>query len=492
MKEKDFDDIGKRLYDQEADPPKDGMKKIHSMLHGAEKSGKVISIGKNWWKALLLVTPLVMYWIYTELHVDQPYLASSVKDSGLSEAIDQTIKESQETETEIKGIQSTDGTNQSDLKNSVGKKLHPQTNLSKPYDNYFAQKTISSDYQKSQIQREIHKNSSTDGSTFDGISIKDSTALQTNIDPVKDDELQVFMASQDESNSIGKQDSSQQAGLIAVSENKPSKASSISSDSIDQVIVPEINSDKNLQDKSDITAPNRDTTTRTQKTPWRINASFTPHYLTQPVQPDTNDEVLVTDINNTNKSYRFGYGVGIGIGKEVTRDFYLDGHITYTDIRQDLKFSYTTGNIDTLLAIQQPDQSILIIPVYENTEREMSNHYGYAGVRLGATYYFWKKERSRFNLTTSAGLHYLVLADIREKIAGEWVSLSNENLNRQNFSFAIGAGYNINLKQGWEIMINPVLTYFTQKVKNQELPYSFNQQLIGLNLMLSKTLGSKN
>ncbi len=122
----------------------------------------------------------------------------------------------------------------------------------------------------------------------------------------------------------------------------------------------------------------------------------------------------------------------------------------------------------------------------------MSNHYGYAGVRLGATYYFWKKERSRFNLTTSAGLHYLVLADIREKTAGEWVSLSNENLNRQNFSLAIGAGYNINLKQGWEIMINPVLTYFTQKVKNQELPYSFNQQLIGLNLMLSKTLGSKN
>ncbi len=324
MKEKDFDDIGKRLYDQEADPPKDGMKKIHSMLHGAEKSGKVISIGKNWWKALLLVAPLVMYWIYTELHVDQPHLASSVKDSGLSEAIDQTIKESQETETEIKGIQSTDGTNQSDLKNSVGKELNPLTNSSKPYDNYFAQKTISSDYQESQIQREIHKNFSTDGNTLDGISIKDSTALQTNIDPVKDDEQQVFMASQDESNSIGKQDSSQQAGLIAVSENKPSKASSISSDSIDQVIAPEINSNKNLQDKSDTKVPNRDTTTRTQKTPWRINASFTPHYLTQPVQPDTNDEVLVTDINNTNKSYRFGYGVGIGIGKEVTRDFYLD------------------------------------------------------------------------------------------------------------------------------------------------------------------------
>jgi hypothetical protein len=53
MKEKDFEDIGKRLYDLEADPPKAGWKKIGTALNapgrGSNKSGCASMDGNRCW-----------------------------------------------------------------------------------------------------------------------------------------------------------------------------------------------------------------------------------------------------------------------------------------------------------------------------------------------------------------------------------------------------------------------------------------------------------
>nr|MCU0358622.1 hypothetical protein [Cyclobacteriaceae bacterium] len=130
----------------------------------------------------------------------------------------------------------------------------------------------------------------------------------------------------------------------------------------------------------------------------------------------------------------------------------------------------------------------VVTPVYEQAYQESRNQFGYIGTRLTAHYYFWQKPRSRFHFLASAGFHYLVTADIQQQINGEWVSLSDANLNRENFSIAIGAGYNLTWNKGWELMISPVLTSYTQKVKNQSLPFTMDQQLMGLTIMLSKTL----
>jgi hypothetical protein len=195
----------------------------------------------------------------------------------------------------------------------------------------------------------------------------------------------------------------------------------------------------------------------------------------------------VTGIRSRDK-HAISYSFAAGAGLSITDNFYLDAQLSYAEAQQNLFFSYATGNIDTLIAVQQPDQRVQVTPVYETSQREISSKFGYAGIRLGATQYFWSTSRRRFNISAMAGAHYLVSADVKEKRNGNWVALNNDNLNKLNYTIMISAGYNINLSGGWELMINPALTYYVRKVKNSELPYDIDQQSLGLNFMLSKTL----
>lgn len=81
-------------------------------------------------------------------------------------------------------------------------------------------------------------------------------------------------------------------------------------------------------------------------------------------------------------------------------------------------------------------------------------------------------------------------AQAKERINGEWVELNSDNIEKLNYNLSVGAGYSMLFNKGWELQINPTLTYFMKNVKNEELPYSFNQQSVGLQLMLLKKLGT--
>jgi hypothetical protein len=221
---------------------------------------------------------------------------------------------------------------------------------------------------------------------------------------------------------------------------------------------------------------------------WRLSFSFLPQYLTKSITPVATDEVLVTGAGRSDSPDRLGWGFAVGGGKAVSPNLYIDAQLSWMQINQDIAFSYATG-VDTLLTVQQPDQTYLVSPVYRVQSREITSRYTYGGLRLGGTYYFWTNRKRRFNLAASAGVHYLLSARVREKVNGEWVILNNDNLNTINYSLMAGAGYNLNLNRGWELLINPTYTYFLREVKNNELPYDLNQRSVGLNIMLSRTLG---
>jgi hypothetical protein len=139
--------------------------------------------------------------------------------------------------------------------------------------------------------------------------------------------------------------------------------------------------------------------------------------------------------------------------------------------------------------VQQADQSVLVTPVYHIDNSEISSKYSYGGIKLGATYYFLSSARSRFNVNTIMGAHYLIVADVKQKINGQWVDLNNQNMEKMNYSLMIGAGYNIRIHQGWELMLNPTITYYLKNVNSENLPYSQRPRFFGFNFMLSKTLG---
>ena len=55
MKDQDFDEIGKRLYDMEADPPQDGWEKLYGGLHQVPPRGKLVFFRKHWWKQTAII-----------------------------------------------------------------------------------------------------------------------------------------------------------------------------------------------------------------------------------------------------------------------------------------------------------------------------------------------------------------------------------------------------------------------------------------------------
>ena len=72
MKEQDFDEIGKRLYELEAAPPDKGWKRIAGTLNTLRG---VSWLRKNWWKPFVLIIPAFLYFGYNELNGTDPTVA---------------------------------------------------------------------------------------------------------------------------------------------------------------------------------------------------------------------------------------------------------------------------------------------------------------------------------------------------------------------------------------------------------------------------------
>lgn len=238
-------------------------------------------------------------------------------------------------------------------------------------------------------------------------------------------------------------------------------------------------------------APGEETKEETRRGVWRINLSFTPSYVARSVKPIADDEVFVTKFgkDDRNLAQRIGVGFAIGAGKAITKDLYVDAHLTFSQSKQNTFFSYSTGKIDTLVAVQQPDETIRLTPVYAEHHRGMKSQYTYGGLRIAATYYFLTKPHGRYNLLFAAGVNYLLSVDIQERVEGQWIDLPSKDLHKFNYALTVGTGYTLDIHEQWSLMINPVLTYNIRQVKNSDLPYRLNQRPFGLNIMLSRRLG---
>jgi hypothetical protein len=223
--------------------------------------------------------------------------------------------------------------------------------------------------------------------------------------------------------------------------------------------------------------------------PWRVTALFTPLYITQTVTPDANDEVLITKANNTGNRNRVGNELAIGVGKALTPRLSLDGQLTLIHTEQAIGFTYSSGLVDTLIAVLQPDNTVLVKPVYHLENREISSEFTYGGIRFGVTYYLKPTNRGRFNIAAAGGMNYMISSEIKENLNGNWISLSTDKPAKLNYSLLLGAGYNLKLTKGWEFMISPSMTYYTNSVRIESLPYNLNQRSFGIMFMLSKTLG---
>ena len=441
MKENDFDEIGKRLYNQEAEPPQDGFSKIRAALVTPATPTKTILI-KNWWKPLVLLIPVVVYVTVNDTELNQTMASTSLTNAVKAESSNQKETEGA-TLTKSSTAEAKQTINAPEQQEPIRlpKKQYASTTEQAeiiPIENEIVEEkeTVSIETSEQSIPTEVK---------YETEGIK--TPLIIALNPVTD--------------------SIQQDSLI--------KEELTTVDPLEK----EVKTEETPEEKSKLSAPS-----------WRLNASFAPQHITKNIKPVADDEVFLTSARKNSDTENIGFTAAIGIGRSVTRNLYLDANLSYTQIKQAINLSYTTGKVDTMLAVQQADQTVVLKPVYAYTNREIANTFGYAGLRLTGTYYFWTGERSRFNFSASVGAHYLVSAQAKERINGEWVELNSDNIDKLNYNLSVGAGYSMLFNNGWELQINPTLTYFMKNVKNEELPYSFNQQSVGLQLMLLKKLGT--
>lgn len=438
MKEKDLYEIGNRLYDHEVDPPTDGWKKIAGVIQTPKTASKVTWFGRKLWIPLVLIVPVAFFFFAQEREARPPLNTASF-------AVDPPEEQPSREQTE-------EPVTDDKFKDNTPFKYPARRQVSG-----FAQTESEGPVEAQLSPNDIGGPSiAPESSDTDGVS--------TIIRPVAENIAQT-----------------KQAEVLASAAKHVQSADS-----------PYLRAgEEKTQDEDADEVPVIETKEETSLGVWRINFSITPSYVARSVKPVADDEVFVTKIGNNDGTLaqRIGVGFAIGVGKAITKDLYVDAHVTFSHSKQNTFFSYSTGRVDTVLAVQQPDETIRLTPVYAEHHREMKNNYTYGGVRIATTYYFLSQPHGRYNLLVAAGVNYLLSADVQERFDGQWIDLANKNLHKFNYTFTVGAGYTLDLHEQWALMINPVLTYNIRQVKNGDLPYRLDQRPFGLNIMLSRRLG---
>ena len=475
MMEQDFDEIGKRLYDFEATPPDNGWKRIGGTLNGVHPTGGVSWLRRNWWLPFTLILPAFLYLGYHGLDGTSHTLALNVDVASFEKREDAsrephvvapTSEQLQYAEAVKSGIHASE---EQAKGREVSGSLSPRTSeVLNTYDTHLSQKIISN------TPLIINNDNNSEASDS-----RQSTTSQTtnNGDVTKYAEGAVL-----------------RGALIA---NIPTYERSL--DSHDGTGVVSIvgqgvtNEDSaNLKVTAEVDSISMESelgkSAEEPRPAWRINVSIMPQYVNRTIQPLPTDEVFITKAEGKNSPTRTGLDIGIGVARSLSNSWYLDARLSYNNFSQEITHSYSDGKVDTLIRVKQPDESVRVTPVYHVTNRQIKSEYHYASLSLGTTYYFWSRAKSRFNLSASADMHYLLSSQIKEKVNGQWVSLGDNTPNKINYSFTLGAGYNITLYKGLELMIRPSLRYFTSDIKSTELPYKLNQRSVGISFMLSKTI----
>lgn len=483
MNDNDIDDIGKRLYDLEADPPKDGWDKVYAGIQASTLNGKPSFLRRHWWKPLVILVTSGTIWYAVSQNENKPsgagQLSSTLSTSASSGLSDLTVTtDSQTTLPQNEKGSSIDSQSKKEQNNTVQyRKSETRVNANQNKKKFYFQSETrqrGTQLKPAAIPTDDSTGSEVDnGSSLDRVKQNSSVKISAVADRVQETTPSLLEHAEQvtRSNSVPVQHSDSTATPEEVTKEEPVKEQQ---EQIEET------------KEAPIVKPEA-------KPVSRLSLSFTPHYINKSVQPVGSDDILITRIANTsdNFSSRSGFNLGLGYGRSLSSNVFIDAQLTFTQLRQNIFFSYATGAIDTLVTTREAAGTYRVTPVYVVSNREVSSVYNYGGIRIAASYYFWQRARHRFNITGSASVHQMLSSRIREKIDNRWTTRSGDGINKSNISLGVSAGYNLMFAPGWELMINPSLTYFITEVKSNELPYKMNQRAVGLQATIFKTIGMR-
>lgn len=438
LNDKDFDEIGKRLYDLDADPPAQGWNKIKKAISDSDDPDKAGFFQSHWPKSFVLIFPLVIYLLWP---INQYFLTT---DNNQTQLIDfnkeqyqglisttETIVEKSEKVT-IKPSQKTEIT-------SRNKNFLKKGNLSLINSNTIATFLIEEEV-KQPLNEKINISTENDREDF-------------------------YLKEKLLNNSL----TSVPENILDSTNNEPIKI--VFEEKVQENILDDPKEEKEEKINS-----------------WRLSFSFSPQYIFKSLIPVQNDEVLITGLNNTNANYpeRIGYYITVGAGKFVSKSFLVEGHLTFYRVGDHLSYNYATGALDTLIKTYH-NGYIDVTPVYKITTREISNRTNFGGLKLDATWFFLDNGSRKFNITGSAGVNHLLMINQKEKINGIWTEIDDDSIEKTNYNFIVGAGYNLKMKKGIEFMVMPHLNYYLKSYSIQQ-PFILRQHAYGIQVSLFKNI----
>lgn len=226
---------------------------------------------------------------------------------------------------------------------------------------------------------------------------------------------------------------------------------------------------------------------------WTLGLFFTPRYAFRKFMPVVSDEILITRLDNKNQSNteRVGYELGMQVSRAVRQNLYLESSLALVQLRENVSYSYATDKIDTLIRTVSGNNQLQVTPVYGTGQRQLVSSYAYGNWRLGASYYFWQNAYRRFNVTVSGGINVLAKGRTRQYTDGMLeetvVFPSRDNiLEQKNYNLSLGVGYTVSGGRPYELMIMPSFNYFLGSTFQAREPFGLRPYSIGVHLQLKR------
>ncbi|WP_224998469.1 hypothetical protein [Cesiribacter sp. SM1] len=231
-----------------------------------------------------------------------------------------------------------------------------------------------------------------------------------------------------------------------------------------------------------------------QEGAWSVAVFFAPRYAYKTYKPNGEDEVLITSFNNGGGSAkdRMGYEFGFSVAKAVTPRLQLETSLGFMQLKENVSYTYTNGEVDTLLREVIADGQIALKPVLATADRQLVSNYAYGSWRVGANYYFWQNSLRRFNISVGGGLNLLIKGSTKVYSNGEWLETvefpADDNpLEQLNYNVLLGIGYNLKVLGSYEVSATPMVNYYMGSTFKSREPFGLRPYTLGLNLQLRKT-----
>ncbi|MDX5483242.1 MAG: hypothetical protein LPK07_16295, partial [Hymenobacteraceae bacterium] len=226
---------------------------------------------------------------------------------------------------------------------------------------------------------------------------------------------------------------------------------------------------------------------------WTAGLYFAPRYAFRKFVPNASDDILITGVHSANQldPERMGYEYGATYSRVVAPGLFLEGGISWMQLKENVAYTLTTGKIDTFSVSQTGSGQLVVETKLQTEDRQLISSYAYGGLRLGATYYFMERKGSRLNITVAGGANLLIKGTTRQYSNGEWretvVFPSKENiLEQSNYNLLLGVGYNVSLLQHYELSLMPAFNYFLGSTFKEREPLGLKPYSLGLNIQLKR------